>query len=561
MSAGFLGPCTTCDPCGGGGAGVPCDTILFLYGHGRDGIGAFSLFPVNEGATLTLTVARVPQVFSYYGTPAEYEIAAGFPPPVGDGEYYYDTTGAGSFWLNTAGVFSPAAAPAFYGVGAVSVTWLVVRDECGCPHMIPAGTGTLSWANGDVANKTIDIAITCPGPPTYWPCQGDAGGGEIAQVTLTILSLSADACAIVSTPSHIPGANIGALCTHDPPHPDWGTFPYFIRTWGAYALPTIGIAAYDHDGATYPVDTYLRETGEITAVGGATTSRIDRKFLAEGGRYVDHRKIEVSESSQLTSETRPTDHDTATDYFIDFGGGETITRHLQDAGIASPAPLGNADARLATAEGLAPDGSFTFGEVPHGSYGWTGNLPTYVLTIRASYDPVAFADAGFDPAKTYSFTGTEAEFPASPYDPDDWTEVADTGWDFLQEASGYTPTEDFTDDHAITGVAGRAISAGSGVTTEQVWKSQIDARQSRNGNPTPQQVEVRLKTYEDGILVSTGAWQDITDTTLDVDPPADLGGGSIQKHINIETRTTYINASCVATGPAIFVCHPGLSCP
>ena len=546
-----LGQCSQCTPCG---SGATCDTIAFLLDAShRDAIGINHPFLGNEGTSIAFTVARLPQCFSYHGTPADFETAAGYPPPVYDGQYFYDTTGAGQFWLNTADVYSTAPAPAFYGNGSITVEWEVTTTECGCPHMIANATGSLSWGAGDVSNKSFTVPVTCPGPPTYWACEGVLAGGETATVVLT--QTGGTGCAFT-------GENALALgvCTHTAPHPDFGTNPYYIRTWAAEITPSQGFIALDWDGATEPVDRYLESVTDYLVPGGEGYTE---KAWYAVGNVLKHNRFTSRDVSGYANGPiavwaggPSASPDAFTSAEIDIA--------LTELGVEYPVPITAADALLADAVTAHPDG---FG----GSYRWDGVTPDYVWRIRGSYIESVIGSVAphFDISKTYEYTGSE--FPGQPLDPADWTEVADTGFDYVAEVSGtysqVNHVEAFPPSGVaapIYGVAGRQVFIAGGAATVNsvsVWKSEIDASQSRNGNPVPQTVEIRLKTFEDGVEIADTGWFDITDTNYAVDPPASLGGASIYTHITADVRTSYINGSCAVTASPVFVCHPGLSCP
>lgn len=546
-----LGQCSQCTPCG---SGATCDTIAFLIDAShRDAISTNYGFYGSEGTSITFTVARLPQCFSYHGAPADFETAAGYPPPVYDGQYFYDTTGAGQFWLNTAGVYSTAPAPAFYGNGSITVEWAVTTTECGCPHMIANATGSLSWGAGDVSNKSFTVPVTCPGPPTYWGCEGAQAGGEIATVSLS--QTGGTGCAFT-------GENALALgvCTHTS-HPDFGVAPYYIRRWAAVASPTPGFLQLDWDGTSEPIDRYLESvTSALYLVPTSVGANQTEKGYYQYGGVLKYLRFTGTDASRFASGPIPpwaggpaTSPDTFTSPELDIA--------LSEAGSAYPVPLDAADALLADAVTADPDGA-------SGIWRWNEVFPEYVFKIRGDFINTIYGfdyiTGPFDSGKTYEYTGPQFE---GPQNIADWTEIPDTGLLYSQEISGtYNQEFEFVTGTTFSGAAGRMrgvefLLGLGGLPSVAVWRSEIDATNSRNGSPNPQTVEIRLVTYEDDAVIDDSGWFDITDTSYAIDPPADLGGASMKKWIDVHIRTAPVGSGCAAAPSLVFVCHPGLSCP
>jgi hypothetical protein len=240
------------------------------------------------------------------------------------------------------------------------------------------------------------------------------------------------------------------------------------------------------------------------------------------------------------------------------GGGETWQWDGAMTDQVNAAPHGVAESRMNTAVGLYADGNLAggSGNPDVGYYGWDQVEPDeWTWRIRAGNANYDFSDPGFDPSKTYAYTGSS--LPAEPFDPGDWTEIADTGYDFQQVVSGYSQTLGASGILGnIARPAGRMVD-GNGY---YCWKCTIDATRSASGSPYPYKVEIRIKEYEDDVLISTGAWIDITDTVYELDEPASMGGATYRKHRTFEERLTPLTTGCTVAVSPTFICHPGLSC-
>lgn len=240
------------------------------------------------------------------------------------------------------------------------------------------------------------------------------------------------------------------------------------------------------------------------------------------------------------------------------GGGETWQWDGAMTDQVSATPHDVAESRMNTAVGLYVDGNLAgFNGAPDvGYYGWDQVEPDeWTWRIRASNANYDFSDPGFDQTKTYEFTG--AALPAEPFDPGDWTEIADTGYDYQQVTSGYTQTLGASGILGnIAWPAGRMVD-GNGY---YCWKCTIDATHSASGSPYPYKVEIRIKEYEDDVLISTGAWIDITDTVYELDEPASMGGATYRKDRRFEEQLTPLTTGCAVAVSPTFICHPGLSC-
>lgn len=243
------------------------------------------------------------------------------------------------------------------------------------------------------------------------------------------------------------------------------------------------------------------------------------------------------------------------------GGGETWQWLGSMSDQVESDPFAIAADRLADAKLFYADGNIASfpGDDDFGHYGWNQVSPDeWTWRIRASYDINGFIDPGFDPTKTYEFTG--ADLPSQPFNPADWTEIADTGYDYQVVTSGYTQAlgaSGITSAMAGTSGYGGWLKSGSDYF---VYSSTVDATRSASGSPYPYKVEIRILDYEDGVLISTGAWIDITDTVYDVQPVS-LEGAGFHKKYDLEFQLTPLAGStCDPTVSPVFVCHPGLTC-
>lgn len=532
-----LGTCDNCTTCG---TNYLCDEIVILIGNGLEPANALSQLTFAEGSTPVITVARLANhEIGYHGTPADYEVDNGSPPPVSDGGWYLDWD-TGSYWLNTGGVFAIDTPPG-HGVGLVDVDWTVTLTECGCPHMWTAETFSVSWADGDTANKTI--TLTSPdhaGAVPFWACAGSPLYGENATLSGVVTNVGDAGCANMGY-----GVTLAAVCDHSVTNSGWGTVtPYQIRIWSARDYPTVG--RDDYNGDSTP--TYLREDAsyDYDDAGVADGSGWKEAFPHGnlGDKEVHYTSDTVNDgvlfratNAGATSATERTFHD---------GNGQ-LTSELSVPGTDYPVPIAGALTLLAEAKAADIEG----GE----GYAWSAPVQEFVFKIRANNGNYDFSDPGFDSSKTYAYTGLE--LPAQPFAPGDWTEVADTGFAFEFVATT-AQTKDFDNQSTPTlGVAALEKTADGWIAR----CSTIDASRSASGSPYPYQVEIRLLEYYDfGTLNSTGAWVDITDTVYDVDAPTSLGTATLRRYYSVEYRLTPLTTGCATTGSPTFICHPGLSC-
>lgn len=302
----FLGPCG-CDPCGPPPPDAKCDYLAFLYGNGRVPIGTTSYFPIAEHQTLTYTVARLPF------TNLSDRLAGLGPPPnppdpsTPDLAYYYDQTGSGAFYQLVGGTWTPSSGPPEYGRGQITASWAVALQECGCPHMIPADSGTLQWGDGDTGDKTITVTPGCPGPPTFWGCNGALGGGEVARVQLGILG--SDYCAGVAPGSKAPyGANYTAICVHHWPNggsdPSWS--PHYTTEVGACRAPSadqsISAANAQSGRPVVPfIHSFQRRVSVVKNLAGREVGRIEEDFDETGQWLVQSRARGVSAGTAFST--------------------------------------------------------------------------------------------------------------------------------------------------------------------------------------------------------------------------------------------------------------------
>ena len=223
-------------------------------------------------------------------------------------------------------------------------------------------------------------------------------------------------------------------------------------------------------------------------------------------------------------------------------GTEAVVETASLSGATNSLPLDAtaADAYVAQVEAAFPDSG--------GYFIWDGVLPEYTWKIRATQS--GFEDPAFDSTKTYEYTG--ATLPAAPYNPDDWTETADTGFDFEQVADPlYTqecgPFEGGACNSATLSIGFNEVGRHGYITKRNV---SIDASNSMTGNPYPCRVFV---------TVDPDAEEDITDSTkyIEVTP---VGGTTGEVTRQFGFRPEYINAPyCGPTPSGVFICHPGLT--
>ena len=670
-----LGDCSDCGNCGGS----LCDRIVFLKGATAEptDLGQYKYW--NEGATVTVNVARIPDCFGWDGTPDEYNTANGSYPPVGVDGYYYDY-GARNFWKNIAGTFTADAGPAEYGTGAVSVSWAVTREECGCNHMWSADSGTLTWTAGDIADKTITLTTPAhAGTVPFWACPGPLFG-EAATLALTLVS--APRCVTIGY-----DLTISAVCTHLFTNGNWGsqTAPYQIRKWGAMVQSSAGIdgfrdelnwlraeettdgttsgdaVAYNyakqfaqegdivleyshtHNGALERFDrpvatsepvllpivqtglpastpgnsgdyaiyggrfvegqpfgwshvanaavTYkFKKNGAVVASGSANTGdpitySVTPAAASDSGSYV----LEVSYNPPTIFDPRISDSaeivvigqtvNAVTDAEVDVagsGGGET----WQWTGAMTGAVLEvyeEARDRLDSVVAAEVDGNLPnqlSGASFPGFSGWDQTEPDeWTWRIRASWDDGFFEAPAFDPAKTYEYTGVPNEiypqYPGHsvPADPGDWTEIADTGFVYQQLTSGYTQATGYIASQQgrserLSGKESDTYGTHAGII---LYESTIDATNSATGTPYPTKVEIRLITYLEGVIDSTGPWFEITDTIYNVPAPDPVDFVIFPQNYwtEVEYRLTHLynnGGTCSPIASPTFVCHPGLTC-
>ena len=249
-------------------------------------------------------------------------------------------------------------------------------------------------------------------------------------------------------------------------------------------------------------------------------------------------ELEVIESATLT----PTSFSLS--YTGPEGGDGTEavieTASLSEATNSLPLDATAADAYVAQVEAAFPDSG--------GYFIWDGVLPEYTWKIRAIQS--GFEDPAFDSTKTYEYTG--ASLPAAPYNPDDWTETADTGFDFEQVADPlYTqecgPFEGGACNSATLSIGFNEVGRHGYITKRNV---SIDASNSMTGNPYPCRVFV---------TVDPDAEEDITDSTKYIEVTS-VGGTTGEVTSQFGFRPEYINAPyCGPTPSGVFICHPGLT--
>lgn len=553
-----LGDCNGCAGCDDGGS-VVCDRVAFSnLANGMPARPAEIVGSATEGNPIAFWVNRYPNCFIYDGDPTTYEANEGHPATdiIPEDQYYFDA-GARSFWQNQSGTMTAVATPSWFKVGAITGTVKIQLTTCECTAHMITGTADVpfSFADGDDTSVAVSLTTTCPGPPVFWGCRDQPGGLEAA--TLYFEDVSATGGCV--TTGHL--AQGVVTCTHTYPHRDWGSSHYSIKQWEAVISKPIGFLPFDWDSATYPVDRYRSASKEITS-GGDTfngeTKWPDTVILnpSVGSQvpfyeYLRYDTGCVATGGPITGAVSPDS------YFIDYGGGETLTQGLADqSGTLEDGyliPESEINSLLADAITNDPDGTAGIYAIRQGDV-------TYTWKLKASAYSGDFLDPAFDSAKTYEYTG--AALPASPYNPDDWTETADTGFDYdqtLVEAVETTPTYGTLDIGSSGDSAYMAMSVGDGKTFAATRKVTIDASNSLTGNPLPARVFVTVSNYEDTALVSTEPETEITDTTFDLEVTS-LGGSAYLREKRFELRVEYVNAPfCGPTPSAVFVCHPGLT--
>ena len=560
-----LGDCNGCPGCADGG-GVVCDRICFSNSqYGMPAAPGEFVGAANEGDDIAFWVLRFPNCFIYDGDPTAYETAEGHPATdiIPEGQYFFDAPNR-AFWQNIAGTMAAVATPSWFKQGSVSGDVKIDLPSCSCTaHMIQSTANvSFTFADGDDTAVPVTIPTACPGPPVFWGCQGQPGGVEIA--TLTFEGLSATGgCVTAGNYAH------GIVtCTHVPPHADWGTWPYTIKTWEASIIKPIGFLPFNWDYVTWPVDRYLYASKELVTPGGTyngETELIDNAAVVgpyygafQGPRYKTYNYDSEASKAGGGPITGAVNPDT---YFFDYGFGETVSLTLANqSGTLDEGyliPDSEINGLLADAIANDPDGT-------QGNYAIYQPEVEYTWKFLASDNPDAFADPAFDPTKTYEYTGFA--LPDSPFNPDDWAETAATGFSYYQELSG-TPTASYTygPSFGLTGYGAASFfksvlaSFPTSVTRGAARKITIDATNSLTNNPEPARVFVTVSYYEDTTLISTEPETEITDTSFDIEVTS-LGGATFLAEKRFEIRVEYLNAPfCGPTPSAVFVCHPGLT--
>lgn len=494
-----------CNPCGDPPPpeSIPfCDRVAFRAGPGGEVLGGDNALVATEGTTFALTVSRLPQCYRWHGTPAEFEAAAGYPAPVAEGEYYFDTA-ASSFWVVAEGVFEASAAPDWHGVGEIVVTWTVNRTECGCPHMVEAATGTLTWADGDVADKTITLAApTHTGALPFWTCNGVGGGGEPFTVSLARVSSTSVGHGCGSTGV---AANCFAVCTHpmpqpgqDPDLPYTDPIRYYYREGRFTPAPLFG--AFDNTASVG----YKRRT--IKRWDSAGVQVYSEESAADDAGYYYTSKKWWGTLGSVPGGTITTQ--TATQLVIENGLArmEYTNSELVDAADVVADAMAAADAEYEFGNGLArPGGSGGSGV----SYSTVAGTAPWDWEMTPSVEPdYQFEDGGasvvrYNGAATYnSMTGLW-----------DWTEY-------------------------------------------RLGNATVDTRGCYYGHPNPTRYGVFTRTYTGTTpggahtLIDASACAEVTEDTYDVAEPAAAGRVDI--------------AFCDPSSPSFpappaFVCYPGLA--
>lgn len=339
------------------------------------------------------------------------------------------------------------------------------------------------------------------------------------------------------------------------------TVPQPARIWtGTSVTFTASVTSFWAGGL--PVD-FLWSTGDSSTDGNPTYAAsltITDAEIGDSGNYnvqatnafadvetTADAELEVIESATVTDTTF------SLSYIGPAGGDGTEavveSAALSVAGSTLPLDATTVDAFIAQAESDFPYSG--------GYYLWDGVLPDYTWKIRATQD--GFDDPAFDPSKTYSYTGST--LPATPYNPDDWTETADTGFDFEQVADPLYTQESGPFSGRVCSAASLEIGFSEGNRRGYIVKNKasIDASNSMVNNPEPARVFVSVENYEDTAHISSEAEVDITDSTLDIEVTT-LGGATFLNEKRFQIRDEYINAPFCGPAPSgVFICHPGLT--
>jgi len=557
-----LGDCNGCAGCDDGGS-VVCDRIAFSSSpSGPPARPGEIVGSANEGDDIGFYVMRYPSCFLYEGDPTTYETNEGHPATdvIPENQYYFDST-ARAFWQNQSGVMTSVGTPSWFLNGSVSGTVKILLPSCECSAHMITGTADVpfTFADGDDTPIPVALTTTCPGPPIFWGCRDQPGGVEVA--TLYFGDVSATGGCVVAGNS----ARGVVTCTHPLPHRDWGQNPYSFKWWTAEIRKSIGFVPFDWDGVTFPVDRYLSATRQTIAGGETYNSEkkwADNAIVSPQLPFYEYYKYDlagyVAVGGPITGATDPVSH------FVDYGGGDSDTYSLSDQSgtLEDGYLIPDSEVNGALAAAIANDPGGT-----EGTYLINQEDVQYTIKALAGAFPLGFADPAFDPAKTYEWTGDRAtmeawfisgQFLPSGLNPDDWTETASTGFRFTQELVG-TPETTYSVTPSTATSAAFSKAAGDGITTASITKVIIDASNSLTGNPEPARVFVSVKTYEDGVLVSTDGEVEITDTTFELEITS-LGSATTSVVKSPEMRVEYVNAPfCGPTPSAVFVCHPGLT--
>jgi hypothetical protein len=275
------------------------------------------------------------------------------------------------------------------------------------------------------------------------------------------------------------------------------------------------------------------------------------------GSYVFKSGAAVSDSAEVLVLAQVI---AATDEIVDVAGTGDVDA-WQWSGLMQHLADGHAvaAARMVDAEAADPDSEET------GFYGWDGVGPA---VFRWTYkgDWLAEHGFGFDPDLFYTYTGAEMPFTGYPprLDAADWTVIGDPGYDYREEVLGWGKVIGFgrsvppgysAETSMPFTIAGRAVVGG----VYYCWKGVVNAAFSATGSPRPHRVEIQLITREDGVIVDTGAWIDITGSNHEVAPP-DAGAWTSSKVITCGCRITYIDPiTCHPVSSPVFVCWPGIT--
>ena len=503
----IFGTNCTCGPCDQGFQ--DCDLAAFLQSpaHGRDPIGGgTNVFLLNEGTPLTLTVARLPGCFRYFGTPADYEAQTGqlVTDNVAVDHYYYDTE-AGNFWKNLAGTMTASAAPSTYGETELVVNWAIVRSECGCPHMVAAGSGTLTWAAGNTDDKTIAIAAPShTGTKPYWGCSASPLG-ELASVTLTLVSIGAPRCATTGM-----AATVAAVCTHGFDHPGWFGYEAYADFCYEGTVPANDLSGYGNPFTPFATPENVHGYGKLTVtIKNSATTLIGQAEvkLTHGFAYIEY--------SRRWGVAMPTDPLTRT-YYAPFTVVTTqTTRTTTDAN--------GWEMKETLTEPVDKD-----------------SLAQECLDFIISVDPMVGTIASFQLAADPGMTQLGAS--VAP-----WTDNRVINFDPGIGTVNISPSNVVRVTAAYTG----------GIWSQaRVCQGTRDATGCYYGHPTPQRVSLyeRVFAYPSGTFISDGACVEITETRHDYGPPT-----ASNTAVEVIGCTT---AAPNATFPPVgFQCYPGIVAP